>query len=73
GVPDATGRPEAWKLIRYFHPSRPAGAESDEWSLYRLDADPCERSDLSRHAASHAVLHVLRARLDQARRAAGGP
>ncbi|WDE03156.1 sulfatase-like hydrolase/transferase [Thalassomonas viridans] len=32
-----------WKLVRYFDPS---GRESDQYELYELTTDPCEKSNL---------------------------
>ena len=32
-----------WKLVRYIDPN---GVESDQWELYNMDNDPCEKTNL---------------------------
>ena len=57
------------KIIRYHDPSWCPGPgdaplhPGDEWSLFDLTDDPCERRDLAREAAHASALSAMRSRL----------
>ena len=73
-TPGDHGDVGTYKLIRYHEPAHTHAPEwtdagpigDDEWQLFDLDADPCEREDLTRspeHAHLYRELHGrLRAR-----------
>ena len=65
--------PGPWKLIRYFDPEHPAPSGADEWSLFHLGADPCERHDRAADPEAAPWMAALRRALASARGALGGP
>ena len=70
-VPGDHGAARTYKLIRYHDPdrsraprwldARPGG--DDEWQLFDLDADPCERVDLTDSSAHAPIFRELHGRL----------
>ncbi len=59
-VDEGDGRGGPWKLVRYFDPKHKAPSSTDEWSLFDLGTDPCEKYD----RATDGACVALRARME---------